>query len=271
MGQFENKSGIFARQRDPGTIARLRDRIRLLECGGRSALPVLPLGLPVLDRHLPGGGLPLVGLHEVEGERAEWDDGVATGFALALLARLMAARPGPVLWVAPRLDLYGPGLADLGLDPGRLILARAGNDRDVLWALEDALRSGTLAAVAGEVCELERTAGRRLQLAAEAGGGSCFLLHRRILARRRQVAPSAALTRWRVAPLSSQAVEPGLGLALPGRARWQVELLRCRGAAPGRFALEWDGATGGFALAAALRDGPLAARPGAPEPVRLAG
>jgi len=267
MGQFENKTR---------TIAQLRDRIRVLECGGRGALPVLPLGLPALDRHLPGGGLPLVGLHEIEGERAEWDDGVATGFALALLVRLMAARAGPLLWAAPRLDLYGPGLADLGFDPGRLIQARAGNDRDVLWCLEEGLRAGTLAAVVGEVSELDRTAGRRLQLAAEAGGGACFLLHRRFLARRRQDAPSAALTRWRVAPLAS-GIEAGLGLALPGRARWQVELLRCRGAAPGRFALEWDGATGGFALAATLRDGPLAAlssrrgsHAGAPDAVRLA-
>ena len=269
MGQVEIKSR---------TVARLRDRIRVLECGSRGAMPVLPLGLSALDRHLPGGGLPLVGLHEVEGERAEWDDGVAAAFTLALLVRLMAARAGPVLWAAPRLDLYGPGLADLGFDPERLIQARAGNDRDVLWTLEEGLRAGTLAAVVGEVSELDRTAGRRLQLAAEAGGGICFLLHRRFLARRRQAAPSAALTRWRVAPLASQSVEAGLGLALPGRARWQVELLRCRGAAPGRFALEWDGATGGFALAATLRDGPLAAHArhgaphaSAPDAVRLAG
>ncbi len=267
MGQTENKAK---------TIAHLRDHIRVLEYGRRGAMPVLPLGLPPLDRHLPGGGLPLIGLHEVEGERAEWDDGVATGFALALLARLMAARAGPLLWAAPRLDLYGPGLAELGFDPGRLIQARAGNDQDVLWTLEEGLRAGTLAAVVGEVTELDRTAGRRLQLAAEAGGSACFLLHRRFLARRRQEAPSAALTRWRVAPLVSQGNQAGLGLALPGRARWQVELLRCRGAAPGHFALEWDGATGGFTLAAALCDGPLAAgagrpRAGTPDGFRLAG
>ena len=266
MRQSENKTR---------TIADLRDRIRVLECGRRWALPLLPLGLPALDERLPGGGLPLTGLHEVEGERAEWDDGVASAFLAALLVRLMAARRGPLLWAAPRPDLYGPGLADFGLHPGRLILAQAGNDQEVLWTLEEGLRAGVLAGVVGEARALDRIAGRRLQLAAEAGGLPCFLLRRRLLARRRQEEASAALTRWRVAPLASGPMDAGLAALLPGRARWQVELLRCRGAAPASFALEWDGATGGFALAAPLCDRSLAARPdrrqGWGEDLRLAG
>lgn len=251
-----------AETRSAGDLAALRAQIRVLERGGRAGpLRVLPLGQAALDDHLPGGGLPLSGLHEIAGERAEWDDGVASGFCAALLARLLAAlgdSGGPVLWAAPRADLYGPGLAGFGLDPARLLLLRAGNDRDVLWALEEGLRAGALAAVVGEVADLERTAGRRLQLAAEAGGLPCFLLQRRRLAGGTQ-GPSAAVTRWRVAPLPSDPgpSQPELGWALIGRPRWRVELLRCRGAAPGDFVMEWDDASGVFALAAGLRHGTL--------------
>jgi protein ImuA len=247
----------------------LRARVRGLERGaGRGRLKVVPLGLPALDGHLPGGGLPLGALHQVEAARAEWDDGAMTGFCLGLIARLSQAVAGPVLWVARRPDLYGPGLLALGFDPGRLILVRAQGDQDVCWALEEGLRCPALAAVVGEVAEPERSAGRRLQLAAEAGGITPFLLRRRLQPRRRAEPPSAAMTRWRVSAAPSGAAAagemlPNLPPGLPGSSsllgppRWRVELLRCRGAAPGSFVVEGDDETGGFALATALRDGPL--------------
>ena len=253
----------------------------MLERGaGRGPLRVVSLGQPALDQHLPGGGLPLGALHEIVPERAEWDDAAATGFCLALLARLGAAVAGPVLWAARGDDLHGPGLRTQGFDPGRLILARAQGDLEVCWALEEGLRCRALAAVVGEVAELERSAGRRLQLAAEAAGVTCFLLRRRRVPRRRAEPPSAAVTRWQVAPAPSGPGSFGPGSSdsalmqrLPGRPRWQVELLRCRGAAAGRFLVEGDDATGGFTLATALRDGSLAPEPLAPSvpDARLAG
>ncbi len=264
-------------------LAALRARVRELERGGPHASGVAPLGgaaalgLAALDAHLPGGGLALGCLHEIEGGRAEWDDGAATGFCLALLARLLGTAPraqGPVLWVSRWRDLYAPGLVAFGLDPGRLILVRAGggagSGTEVLWAMEEALRCTRLGAVVGEVEALERSAGRRLQLAAEASGVTAFALRRPLRPARRAAAPSAAATRWRVMPAQASAqashrVSAGRGRFL-GRPCWQVELLRCRGAAPGQWHLEWDDATGGFALAAALRDRPSAPAPGAWRP-----
>lgn len=251
--------------RRPSAIAALRADIRRLEHGGRS-LQALPLGLPALDDRLPGGGLPLACLHEIEGARPEWDDGAATGFCLLLLARLLAARPGPLLWVAGRGDLYAPGLAALGVDPDRLILVQTRGEAELLWAMEEGLRCPRLAAVVGETGGLDRRAGRRLQLAAE-GGVTAFALARRFAAARRE--PSAAVTRWRVSAAPSAPLADGIG-----RPCWQVELLRCRGAAPGSWRLtaplagywaeelEDDGdAAGGVAVAAALRDGALDGRP----------
>ncbi len=253
---------------------------------------IMPLGVPAIDAHLPGGGLRLAGLHEIAGARDEWDDAVVAGFCLALLGRLSTARgqtgegssAGPVLWAARRADLYGPGVASLmgarvgpaksektgGFHPGRLILVRARRDADVFWALEEGLRApaGVLSAVVGEAAEPDDTAMRRLQLAAETAGRPCFLLRRRLFAGRAP-GPATAHTRWRVGALPPEETRSETGLAgglnsLPGRPRWRLDLLRCRGAAPGSFTVEWNDAAGGFDLAAPVRDRPVVPRTAAP-------
>lgn len=252
-------------------LAAIREQVRRIEQGRRvgEARPVAPLGLAALDDALPGGGLPLGALHEIEGERAEWDDGAITGFCLALLARLEKAASGTrqILWVSRQGDLYPPALAGQGLDPGRFLLVRAKSDAEVLWALEEGLRCRRLAAVVGEVEGLDRLAGRRLQLAAEASlddetGVTAFALHRRFRPPRATRAPSAALSRWRVTASASGDL---LGETFIGRPRWRLDLLRCRGAAPGSWQVEWDDAACSFSLAPTLRDRSLAAaaRPGA--------
>jgi len=203
---------------------------------------------------------------------------------------------GPILWAARRADLYGPGVAGLmgphqdqpsdpatlqgtgGVSPGRLILVRARRDAEVLWALEEGLRapargalaSGALSAVVGEVGAPDDTAMRRLQLAAETAGRPCFLLRRRLYAGRAAAPGSThmstpALTRWQVGALPSAETRSETGSAgtlasLPGRPRWRLDLLRCRGAAPGNFIVEWDDAAGDFALAAPVCDRPVAPR-----------
>ena len=249
------------RRRRRAELAALRGRIQTLEQGA-APQRAAPLGLAALDAALPGGGLPLGALHEVEGARAEWDDGVATAFCLRLLAPLLARAAGPRLWIGRGDDRPGGGLATLGFDPGRLILVRAENDAEALWALEEGLRSAAVPVVVGEVQRLDLTAGRRLQLAAEKSGVTALVLRRRLSASRAAEAPSAAVTAWRIAPAASAAPVTGTPLdRLSGRPRWRVELRRCRGAAPAGFLVEWNDATGGFALAAALRDGALAPEP----------
>ena len=76
-----------------------------------------------------------------------------------------------------------------------MILLSAPSPAELLWAMEEALRSPALAGVVGEVDRLDLTAGRRLQLAAAAGGGVGLLLLR---ADRLAAAVSTAALRWRV-------------------------------------------------------------------------
>ncbi len=243
------------------TLAALRQRLALIERGGRAEVPVLPFGVAAIDAVLPGGGLARGGLHEVGGHGAAAEEGAeAAAFLAGILARLEPGRP--VLWCSARADLHAPGLALHGLAPGRLILAQA-DERTLLWTMEEGLRCRALAAVVGEVEALPDTAGRRLQLAAEAAGVTAFALRRR----RRAApvgaeAPTVALTRWRIAACPSLPaggrVHQSDGI---GRPLWTVDLVRCRGGVPGHWVVEACDATGHVHLAGTLADRPAAAAP----------
>jgi protein ImuA len=166
---------------------------------------------------------------------------------------------GVVLWCLPRPDLYGPGLAAHGLDPGRVVLVRASRDAEILWAMEEGLRAPGIVAVVGEVGSLPMVASRRLQLAAERSGITAFLLRRWRdggQAARERALPNAAVTRWRIAALPSRPMrdEPGVG-----HLRWRIELLRCRGGEPECWEMEVPDATDHVSLAAALAVRPAAA------------
>jgi protein ImuA len=222
-------------------LSELRQRVALLERGGRATVPVLPFGVPALDDALPGGGLARGALHEICGRGGAAEEAAEpAAFLAGILARLVPRRP--VLWCLGRADLYAPGLGRFGLAPERLILARVRNEAELLWAMEEGLRSRALAAVVGEVETLPGTAGRRLQLAAEASGIAAFALRRRRCAapEAADAQPTAAMTRWRIAALPSHlADEPGIGEML-----WSVELLRCRGGVPRHWIMAACDATG---------------------------
>lgn len=247
------------------SLVILRDRIRRIERPNARRHGVLPFGIDAIDRALPGGGLALGALHEILGAGADEEDcATAAGFAAGIMGRLGREQ---VLWCLKRGDLYGPGLAEHGLDPARIVLVRARRDDDILWALEEGLRTpnspGVIAAVVGEVGRLPMVAGRRLQLAAERSGVAAFLLRRwqsggeAAVERER---PSAAVTRWRIAAIPSLPppaldYEPGIGTP-----RWRVELLRCRGGEASVWDTEVADATGALSLSAALADRPAAPR-----------
>ncbi|QGY01209.1 damage-inducible mutagenesis protein [Methylobacterium mesophilicum SR1.6/6] len=243
------------------TLRQLRDEIACLERGTRTHATArsahLPFGVDALDARLPDGGLRLGALQEI----APAEPGLAHAAARTLFtAGILARLPGPVLWCLSARDLFAPGLAGAGLHPDRVIYAETYRDDAVLPLLEEGARCAGLAAVVGEVSRAGLTGTRRLQLAAEASGVSVLLLRRIGRDPAPLSAPSAALTRWRVAAHpSAELPTPGLG-----RARWRVELARCRGAPAGtedcRWVLEACDETGRLALAADLVDRSAAAR-----------
>jgi hypothetical protein len=74
--------------------------------------------------------------------------------------------------------LYPPGAAQLGVPLERLIVLRGVHGAAALWAAEQVLRCRAVAAMILPVQQLDATAARRLQLAAEHGGGLGLLLRR---------------------------------------------------------------------------------------------
>jgi len=242
-------------------LPELREHIRRIERPTAPTHGVLPFGVAAIDRVLPSGGLARGALHEILGASGDEEDGaLAAAFAAGIVGRLAAQRSlggdGMVLWCLPRPDLYGPGLAAHGLDPGHLVLVRAPRDDEILWAMEEGLRAPGIAVVVGEIGVLPAVASRRLQLTAERSGIIALLLRRWRdggQAARERALPNAAVTRWRIAALPSRppSGEPGVG-----RPRWRVELLRCRGGEPACWEVEVADATGHVSLAATLADRP---------------
>lgn len=224
---------------------------------GRVRAPVVSLGAVDIDRRLSGGrGLSLAGLHEVVGT-AYPDMAAAAGFAAALGSLLQGHSGRSLLWVVQRCaahdlgGLYGPGLAMLGIDPKRLVVVSARDDREALWVTEEALRTPDLA---GVVTELEGAraydlkASRRLQLAAEKFERPALLLAGH--AGNAASAPSAALTRFRISSAPSAPNSCVVGSC--GLTRFGVSLDRVRGGAPSHFILEWNHAAGRFAVATSV-------------------
>ncbi|MBK8176621.1 MAG: damage-inducible protein [Rhodospirillales bacterium] len=235
--------------RPQAVIETLRLRIRAIESGGRTSRGVLPFGIHVLDSALPEGGLALGALHEVAGGGA----GAVDGAAAALFAAGIVARsPGLVLWCVTRPDLFAPALDQAGLDPDRVIYVEAGDEKTVLACFEEGLRHGGLGGVVAEVARLSVTASRRLQLAAENSGtiGVAVRRWRRATEAADFGQPTAAVTRWRISALPSTPLPvPGVG-----RARWFVELIRCRAGECAEFVVEACDEEGRLAVPADLAD-----------------
>ncbi len=229
-----------------------------------SELPekAISTGIEALDRLLPDAGFR-------EGTLIEWLAEAGSGDQLALLTAGPALGKDRFLIVIDsEKTFYPPAAAALGIDLGRLILVRPGKfarpmktshpvlspsegiagvatapgteipntetpSTETLWALEQTLQSRGVAVTFCRLQRLNARVFRRLQLAAERGGGLGFLIR----------APSA-----RNEPSWSDVrlwVEPACGEFSPSGRRWRVEVLRCRRGEAGQrsILLEYDDAT----------------------------
>ena len=232
-----------------GRFDMLRREVAAID--GRLASTRLPLGVESLDSAL-AGGLALGRVHMLCGRPGH--DGALTGFAVALLRRILVQtdEAAPVVWCPAAAGggsgmLYAAGLAALGLDPGRLLIVDSPSPGARLAALEDILRTEGLAAVIVEYDRVSQTSdywmrlARRAQLAAEASGVTGLLLGW-------PVAASGFDSLWHIAPSSAASSSS----ALSGHAGrdpsqhsswhpcWQVELRHARGGRPWSSQLSWD-------------------------------
>lgn len=163
----------------PDALARLRAEVARLEgtgAGGGDTAPVVPLGLAAIDGYLPNGGIGRGRVHEiVAGDAGAAALGAALWFVARLCTRNEEARfcardtTGTTgrawLWCTRELP-YGPALADFGLAPESLVVARCTDARELLWAAEEGLAAPALGAVLVEAAALGATAARQSGVAA---------------------------------------------------------------------------------------------------------
>lgn len=183
-------------RRDSATLNELLENPRVWR--GRHAATGeagLSTGYRKLDQHLPGGGWPRQSLTEILVEQYGIGE---LQLLMPALSSLSAddplapyAEPGWIAWVAPPFQPYPPALQQWGIDLSRLLIVRPKDDSEVLWSAEQALSSGTCAAVLLWPEKLDDQSSRRLQLAAEKG--QSWAVAFRPLAARRE--PSAAALR----------------------------------------------------------------------------
>lgn len=166
-----------------------------------------PAGSPVIP-FADGLGLVPGRVHELTGPARR-------SHALALAANLT----GPVIWIAPdwsRSALHPCGYR-VWVDPGRLVHVAPRRPEDVLWCMEEALRSGAAPLVVADMTAPPAlTPVRRLHLAAETGAGAAEAPPLGLLLTPEGAAPGIE-TRWSLSPTHEA-----------DRDVWRLERLRAR-------------------------------------------
>ena len=210
--------------------ARLQQEILSLQGFKPVSLAVADAGgLACIHHCFPQARFPFAGVHEFICE----DEESATA-SVAFIAGLLSSygqKTGTVVWVCQSRQIFPPALLSFGLSPQQILFLELKREKEMAWAMEEALKCNALASVVGEMRELSFTASRRFQLAIEQSGVGCFVLRRNP---RNKV--TAAVTRWQIRHLHSRVEEGFPGVGHP---RWRVTLLKVRNGQPGMWDLEW--------------------------------
>lgn len=174
-----------------------------------------PSGHAALDAVLPAGGWPASALTEVLIPA----DGIGELHLLwPTLARLSQAGERIVL-VAPPYVPFAPAWQAAGVELRQIQVVEAPSPREVLWAVEQCLRSGSCGAVLCWPRQADDRALRRLQVAAETGQTLAFAT--RALAAARNPSPAALRIAIDVQPA-------------------QLRVLKCRGGLAPARPLPWE-------------------------------
>ena len=169
-------------------------------------------------------------VHEAEGRGRR-------AFALFQAVR----HPGSLVWILPSHAPEMPMLRGLPRGVGeRLHLIRPVGETDLLWCVEEALRSDPVSLVIAEPQKpLALTVGRRLQLAAEAGCTTGLMLIRQ------ESGSNATETRWNCEPLPATAADSTLQ-------RWTLN--KNKKGTLANWTVNWNGTSAAFHMVSEARE-----------------
>lgn len=169
-------------------MADLRNRAAAISTSpAMDSADMFSTGTHVVDEWLPGGGLK-------RGWICEWiaghDASGASSLAMIAAASTISKNPtsessktenvasvsprlphsGPVIVIDPAGTFHAAGAIACGISPQRIVVCRCPTRADAVWAIDQALRCGSVAAVWAVLpWNLNDRDARRLQLAAETG------------------------------------------------------------------------------------------------------
>lgn len=213
-------------------IKQLQEKILKLEGfkPNTGNMNIFDFGLGAMESAFPYSVFPTAAVHEFISPTAAHAT-ATNGFIAGLLSVLMH-QGNPCLWISTQRSLYPIGLKYFGIEPHRIIFVDVMQDKDALWAMEQALQCSALAAVVAELGEISFSESQRLQLAIEKSSITGFL-HRK---RPRYENTLACISRWRIRPIASLVRDdlPGVGHPL-----WEVSLEKIRNGKPGKWQLGW--------------------------------
>jgi protein ImuA len=158
------------------------------------------------------------------------DTAATSGFIAALLATLMRSS-GVAIWIGSTRNVFPPALVSFGITSDKIIFIDLNKEKEVVWAMEEALKCDGIAAVISEIAHLDFIASRRLQLAVEQSSVTGFII--RCNPRNLN---TACIARWKISPIQSIAANDLPGVGFPA---WQVELLKIRNGKPGNWQIAW--------------------------------
>lgn len=186
------------------------------------------IGLKAITDSFPNETFPLGAVHEFLAHRPE-EIAATSGFITSLLSSLIPPNRGVALWISSSRRIFPPGLSVFGVRPDNFVFIHLRKEKDIIWAVDEALRCSAISAVVGELKELTFSESRRLQLAVERSGVTGFILRNPA-----RLQPSACVSRWKITSLPS---DPADGLPGIGYPKWNIELLRVRNGKPGAWEL----------------------------------
>lgn len=191
---------------------------------------IINTGLDQINESFPEQRFPVGAIHEFICSEQN-DMAATTGFIAGLLSPLMRTG-GVCVWISANRKLFPPALKFFDISPEKIIFIDLHHEKDVIWAMEEALKCGALAGVIAETKELTFTASRRFQLSVEQSQVTGFVIRERPP----KINPTACIARWKISSLSSESDDELPGVGFP---QWRVELLKVRNGKPGSWQVRW--------------------------------
>jgi len=191
----------------------------------------LQFGLDAIELCFPNSIFPLGTIHEFLSEKPE-DTAASEGFISGLLGKMMECGSA-CLWISRNRKLFPPSMQAFGVNPQQVIFIDLTYEKEILWAMEEALKCEGLACVIAELSDIDFAQSRRLQLATEKSCVTGILLRKEP---KRSLSATACTVRWQIKPLPT-----AFGTDIPGVGypRWEVNLLKVKNGHTGKFLIEW--------------------------------